>query len=331
MTGGEGPEKKTGQPGSKPRVWAVGGGKGGVGKSVITSSMAITLARQGKRCVLIDADLGGANLHTLFGMVSPTRTLSDLFLREAASLQEILVPTPVSDLWLISGARSLVDMANPAHAQKMKMIRQIFSLEVDHVFIDLGAGSSYNVLDFFLAAHEKIMVVVPTPTSVENAYHFLKAVFYRKFRRAVRRAGAGRIVDRAMEEKVLRGIRSPRDLIAQVAELHPAAGMALYREMNALRPQVLVNQVRKHEEKELARQMAIACEEFFGVEVGCLGSLRHDDHVLDAIQARRPVLELYPDSPFSIAAQNLTQSLLWAKESEVEHRSLQRRVSPAAD
>lgn len=315
------------QGASRPRVWAIGGGKGGVGKSVITANMAIILARRGERCVLVDADLGGANLHTILGMPCPKTSLSDLFLRRVASLQDLVVPTAVPNLWLISGAQPLLEIANPAYAQKVKMIRQIFTLDFDHILIDLGAGATFNVLDFFLAAQEKIMVVVPTPTSVENAYHFLKAVFYRRLKGAIRQAGASRLVDRLMGEKVARGIRSPRDLIAQVAAASPAAGAALRGAVRTLSPGVVVNQVRKLEEKDLGRQIAMACSDFFGVPVTYLGPIRNDDRVLQAVQIKRPVLDVFPDSPFCQAVQNITMSRLEPQEGKVARAQFARGLS----
>ena len=70
---------------ARPRIWAVGGGKGGVGKTVITANMAICLSQLGFTCVALDADLGGANLHTILGMAGPDRTLSDFIRKEVGS------------------------------------------------------------------------------------------------------------------------------------------------------------------------------------------------------------------------------------------------------
>ncbi len=299
-----------GAPASQPRIWAVGGGKGGVGKSVLTSSLAIAAARRGRRCVLVDADLGGANLHTLLGLTSPRTTLADLFRRQAAGLREILLPTAVPNLQLVSGAGALVDMANPHHAQKMKIIRQLFTLEADEIFLDLGAGSSFTVLDFFLAAREAIVVVVPTPTSIENAYHFLKAVFFRRLKQALGQAGALRLASRAMEEKLARGIRTPRDLVADIRRSHPAAGAAIAAAIRDLAPRLVVNQVRREEEMQLAAQMTEACRDFFGLEVTCLGGIRHDDKVLSAIQMRRPVQLAFPQCAFAAAVDGLVDRLL---------------------
>ncbi len=172
-----------------------------MGKSVITANMAIHLARIGKRCVAMDADLGGANLHTVIGMPTPKRTLTDFLCRKVPNLTDIMTPTPIPNLWLISGSRALMEMANPKHTQKEKILRHLHNLDVDYILLDLGSGTTFNILDFFLVAQEGILVVLPEPTSVENVYHFIKAAFYRKLKRATRKSGVAQAVDRAMEEK----------------------------------------------------------------------------------------------------------------------------------
>lgn len=296
----------------RPRILAIGGGKGGVGKSAVTTNLGVALARRGLRCVLVDADLGGANLHTMVGLPSPHTTLTDLFTRNVARLDEVRLPTGIPNLDLISGARSLLDMANPKHALKQKIIRQLFTLDADLVLLDLSAGASFNVLDFFLAAHEQITVVVPTPTSVENAYHFLKAAFYRRLKSAITAAGAQLLVDATLEQKVARGIRSPRDLIRHLAVEHPEAGQAIAAAMAGLRPKLIVNQIRRDEELQLGTQIAGACRDFFGVEMEFLGGLRNDDRVVLSIQMKRPVLEAYPYSPFAMAIEGLALRLAGA-------------------
>ncbi|MBE0598516.1 MAG: MinD/ParA family protein, partial [Desulfuromonadales bacterium] len=234
---------------------------------------------------------------------------ADIFLRRAAGLGEVLLPTAVPNLHLVSGAGSLLDIANPQHAQKMKLIRQLFSLEADEIFIDLGAGSSFTVLDFFLAARETIVVVAPVPTSVENAYHFLKAAFFRRLKQALARAGAARLASRAMEEQVARGIRTPRHLLAEIGDIDPQAGDAIARDLRLFAPRLLVNQVRREEEMLLGAQMSEACHDYFGLESSCLGALRHDDKVLAAVQGKKPVLLAYPQSAFATGVEALAGPL----------------------
>ena len=160
-----------------PRIWAIGGGKGGVGKSVLAANLGVVLAKRRQRVVVVDADLGGANLHTLFGMPDPELTLSDYIDRNVPSLDDIVLSTSVPGLHLVSGAHALLEMANPKHGQKSRILRHIQKLDADHVILDLGAGTGINVLDFFLAARKGVLVVVPEPTSMGTESCWLSARF----------------------------------------------------------------------------------------------------------------------------------------------------------
>ncbi len=120
FTGSLLPERLVGAP----RIWAVGGGKGGVGKSVVASSLAATIAATGRRCAIIDADLGGANLHTLLGVRRPRHTLSHFLSGDVGSLADLMVQTSVPNLWLVSGNQALLEMANPRHSRMEKLFRQ---------------------------------------------------------------------------------------------------------------------------------------------------------------------------------------------------------------
>ena len=148
-------------PEPSPCIWSIAGGKGGVGKTALASNLGVALARRGKRCVLVDLDLGGANLHTVLGVPTPTRTLSHFLKREVEELSDICQPTSTPNLTLISGAQSFLDIANLKHAQKERLIRHISTLDADHVILDVSAGSAYNALDFFLVGQHRILTVVP--------------------------------------------------------------------------------------------------------------------------------------------------------------------------
>lgn len=297
---------------TRPRIWAVGGGKGGVGKTVITANTAISLAQQGKRCVALDLDLGGANLHTVLGVPNPGRTLADFLRRKVDTLVETTVSTPYQNLDFISGSKALLEMANPKFSQKEKLLRHITSLDVDYVLLDLGAGSAFNTLDFFLSADEGILVVLPEPTSVENAYHFIKAAFYRKLKRATRKSGVADAIDKAMEEKVARGIQSPRSLIKNVLQINYDAGCALEEEAKTFRPNIIVNQARRHDDYELGGDIVNACQDYFGISIRNLGHIDEDDSLKEAVRLRKAVVDAFPTSPFSRAIHSIVQNLLEA-------------------
>ncbi len=167
----------------KKEIWAVGGGKGGIGKSLITGNIGITLARLKKRVLLVDADLGGANLHTTLGIGVPEMTLSDFLNRRVETIQDVIIKTSIPNLSLVSGAQDFLDAANPNFAQKARLLRHLETLDADYILLDLGAGTSFNILDFFLFADHGILVVLPEPTAIENAYRFIKSAFYRRFKK----------------------------------------------------------------------------------------------------------------------------------------------------
>jgi flagellar biosynthesis protein FlhG len=289
---------------SGPKVWAIGGGKGGVGKSVVTANLAATIARSGARVAMVDADLGGANLHTIIGVPSPKRNLSDFIARRVSSLAEILTPTPIDNLWLISGAKALLETANPNYGQKGKILRHISMLDVDHVFLDLGAGTAFNVLDFFLVARKGVLIVVPEATSVENAYFFIKAAYFRKLKRAQPRQQVKAAIEHVMQGENRRLVRTPRDLMAQVMGVDAEAGAALMEAASTFSPSIIVNRVERSEQARLGAEMSSACRDYFGIELRCLGTLPADNLVRRSVDERRPAVELFPQSSFASAIRN---------------------------
>ena len=160
-------------------IWAIGGGKGGVGKSFVAGNLGILLAQSGYKVILADLDLGGANLHTWLGVNSPPKSLSDFIGREILNISKLLIPTEIPGLSLISGAKDGVEIANLKYTQKRRFLSALRNLDADYIVIDLGAGTSYNTVDFFLLADSQLMVVIPEPTSIENAYRFIKNSFFR--------------------------------------------------------------------------------------------------------------------------------------------------------
>jgi len=302
---------------SPSRLVAVGGGKGGVGKSVLAVGLAWALASRGHSCVLVDADLGAANSHTLLGMEHPKRSLEDLFLRRVEHLDEILEPTLQPNLKLVSGARGMLEAANLPHAQKLKLIRKLGALRSEFILLDLGAGTSFNVLDFFLAADVGLAVAQPTPIAIENLYTFLKAAFFRVYKRALKQLATSGVAAELLVHLTRGGYRSPRDMLEQACRLDAELGRGLHDAMARFAPRLILNQVRRSEEKQLGAQMAIACEEFFGRPVSFLGAVQRDDRVLDAVQSRRCVLEAYPRSAFALGIHDIAIELIRQCEGRV--------------
>jgi flagellar biosynthesis protein FlhG len=289
------------------RVVSIGGGKGGIGKSLISANLGIELARRGKRVVLVDADLGGANLHTTLGVEVPKRTLSDFIERRVSRIDDVITPTGVENLGLVSGALDHLDAANPRHAQKMRLLRHVQQLDVDYAILDLGAGTHSNVLDFFLVSDHGVLVLVPEPTAVENAYRFVKAAFWRRMRNVAQVYGYESLLRAVMARG---SFRSPVELVATVSERDPDAGANLGRELQAFRPRLVVNQARTGQDTDIGLAVVTAWRKYFGLEMDYLGFIHYDDDMWRTLRARRPLLVARPDAPAAKDFAGIADALL---------------------
>lgn len=298
------------------RIVAIGGGKGGIGKSLLSASLGIELAQRGLRVALLDFDLGGANLHTCLGVDQPPRTLSDFVLRKVETLPEVAVETGVPGLSLFSGAADALTMANPMHQQKLRLLRAVQGLDVDVAVLDLGAGTHVNVLDFFLFADHGIITVVPEPTSIENAYRFLKAAFFRRLKALESVYGLGRLVEEATRAHATR-LPSPAQLLEMVTAQDADAGAELADAMRDFHPLVVVNQVRESSDLAVGEGVCLAWRRFFGLELDYLGYLRHDPAAWETLRERRPLLLERRQQPMAEDVTALADKLLalpWPRE-----------------
>ncbi|ACE84388.1 flagellar number regulator FleN [Cellvibrio japonicus Ueda107] len=155
------------------QVIAVSGGKGGVGKSNISVNLSIALAEMRRRVVLLDADLGLANVDVLLG-IKATHTLADV-LAGTHSLSEVLVTGPggVKIVPASSGVQRMAELSAAEHAGLINAFNEL-SDQVDVLVIDTAAGISDTVISFVRAANEVVIVVCDEPSSITDAYALIK-------------------------------------------------------------------------------------------------------------------------------------------------------------
>jgi flagellar biosynthesis protein FlhG len=305
-------------PRTARQIWSVGGGKGGIGKSLLTASLGFQLARMGKRVILVDADLGAANLHTCLGLAGPDRTLTDFIQRRSERIEDVLVDTGVPGLRLISGASDFLTAANIKYVQKVRVLNRIRALDVDVVLLDLGAGTSFNIIDFFLISDVSILTVVPEPTSIENGYRFIKSALYRRLRNAAPSEGVKVMVDAALDPKSPLGIKTPLDLVARVESEDPEAARLLVREMAGFRPRFVVNQVRDEGDVPIGHQLVAACSRHLGVNAVYAGFVHYDDAVWRSVRRRRLFMVDAPTAPAADEIRRLTKALMRGESLRLE-------------
>ena len=286
---------------AKPKmIWTIGGGKGGSGKSFITANMGICLAQNGMNVVLVDADLGGANLHTFLGVQPPEFSISDFIQKRLSHLHEALIPTSVPNLQLLNGAQDLLTASDAKSPQRRRLLKSILQLESDTILVDLGAGNANHILDFFLMSDGGILVVTPEPTSIENTYRFLKSAFYRRVRGAVTSSAARTLIDGAMDRKNEMGIQTPSDLIEAVGRISREEAERVAEEVDGFHSNLILNQVRTKKDVDVGFSVRSACKQYFGIQLHYLGYVVYDQDVGNSVRRRRP---LVLENPRSKAAQ----------------------------
>ena len=169
------PPAATEPPAKRATTICVTSGKGGVGKSNVAVNLAVTLAKNGRKVVLLDADLGLANADVLCGLPLPSN-LSHVIARRKR-LAEVMVKAP-GGFWLIGGASGLARMADLSDDDRASITRALGELErqADVIVIDTGAGIGPNVLAFTRCADHVVVVTTPEPTAVTDAYAVVKVL-----------------------------------------------------------------------------------------------------------------------------------------------------------
>ncbi len=296
-------------PRPRRQIWSIGGGKGGIGKSLLTAALGWNLARMGRRVVLVDADLGGANLHTCLGVPAPERTLGDFIQRRAERIEDVLVETPFTGLRLISGASDFLGAANIKYQQKVRVLNRVRALDVDVVLLDLGAGTGYNIIDFFLISDVGLLTVVPEPTSIENGYRFIKSALYRRLRAAAATEAVREVIDRALDGRS-GGVRSPLELLVAADQETPDGADPLRRVLAEFRPRFVVNQARSPADAAVGHQLVTACARHLGIRAGYAGHVQYDDAVWQAVRHRRLFAAEDPDGRAAQDVAHIARDLL---------------------
>lgn len=295
------------------RIWAIGGGKGGTGKSFVAANLGLHLASLDREVVLLDADLGAPNLHTLLGMKPSHPDLGDFLTGTVPTLEEAAVETPFKNLRLVKGSENIMFIANLAHFRKLRLLRQIRQLETQNVILDLGTGSSYNTLDFFLSANPGIVVATPDPTAIENTYLFLKSCIMRVLKLYMDHYKI-RDLHQKMLDQIEKNSQSLYGFFKSLMETDRSYGTILYRALRGFRPCLVMNKTRDERDVLLGRSVADVARKYLLIDMKYLGAVPYDEDVQASLRGLRPY---YPDHRNSAAAkaiQRMSEELAYSIE-----------------
>jgi len=158
----------------KTRIITVASGKGGVGKTNVSVNMALAYARLGKKVIVMDADLGLANVNVMLNMI-PKYNLYHV-IRKQKTMKDIIIDTEYG-IQIVAGASGFSKIANLSEDERQNFIQELYTLSnADIIIIDTSAGVSNNVLSFVAAADDAVIVTTPEPTAITDAYGIIKII-----------------------------------------------------------------------------------------------------------------------------------------------------------
>ena len=281
----------------KGTICAVGGGKGGVGKTLVAVNIACALALDGYEVILVDADLAGANVHTLFGIRRLPVTLNEFVRRTIGKIDDLLVPTALKNLRLVCGATDFIDLANPGHARKQRIIRAIGNMAADFILVDIGAGATFNNLDFFNMADMGIIVMTPEPTAILSGYEFLKMAVHRKILAAFSGNSSLKEPLAAMLSGNGEGKgRTIGDVIGSMREIDPDAAQRISSLVAGMNPRLIVNCMIGSEGEKVHRVLSGTSLQYLQVAIPFLGGIRRNVEIERSVRSMTPVMMSGPSA-----------------------------------
>lgn len=280
------------------RVFAVGGGRPGVGHSILAANLAAYLAQLGRQVVLVDSDAAGPSLHSMFGMQMQVPAQPVDPFEPGELLPE---PTPIPGLSLLSQQYVKNSTVPLRPGRKPRWAKGLRLLSADYIIVDLGPGTAPAALDLYLSADFGICLTAPDPPSVEATYRFLKAVHQRQLRRfLLKDRFRMRQVERAMAE--LPPLPTPLELLETLSRHDERTAEAAAAHLAQLRTFLVTNHTRMRSHAELGQSMADLAERYLGVQMDPLGHIEHDDAIWLSVVRRTPLLI---DNPTSKSARNV--------------------------
>lgn len=301
---------------STPTIIPVASGKGGVGKSMITANLSLAVARLGHRTIAVDLDLGSSNLHLFLGIPNRYPGVGDFLKAKRGELSDLQLPTLEKNLHFIPGDGKTPFMANIAHAQKIKLINRLQKLEADYIFLDLGAGSSFNTLDLFGLKPRGLLVTTPDYPAVLSMLGFLKNYLLRAIeRRMVPHRSVHLMLREIFSKPLEEQMPSVETLQSAITSEDPAAGRiaaAIYRN---LRPRIIFNQARHPDDSKMAASISSSLAKILNIEADYFGFVFADADVQSAARAQTPLLEFRPNGMAGSNIQKIAERIIkyWDK------------------
>ena len=292
------------------QVIPIASGKGGVGKTLVAANLAIALGKAGKNVVLADLDLGGSNLHLVLGTTGLNAGIGNYINSPDLEFESIIYDTDYKNVRFIPGDSEIPGMANLKASQKKKLIKKLFSLDCDYLIADLGAGTNYNTIDFFLASGQGIIVTTPALTATLNAYVFIKHSIFRIMDTSfIRKTAARGYIEKLKEDSsLIQKIYIPK-ILENIKNEDPESYARFEAKIKHFKPLLVLNMVDDPRQSAIAGKLRRSCREYLGLDLEHLGVVYRDELQNIALNSRLPIISYKPRSVLSQAIFRIADKL----------------------
>ena len=295
---------------SVKKIFTVGGGKGGIGKSILSVNLATAMALAGNTVVLVDTDLGSSNIHALLGIRHPKSGFHDFFTQEELDPNAYLLDTKIDNLKILSCAGDLPGTTNLAPFYHHKILTFIVHVKADYVFLDLAPGANHHSADFFNLGDRKIVVTTPEITSIMNSFGFLKATLFRKLSEKFDNKPYIRaLIDYSMNNEPGDQINEIDEFKTKLKTLHPPSVKVVEAITRDYKPSLVVNRVRNKRDIMMAENFITLTKKYLNIDVTMAGYIIESESVRSSVDEMIPFLFKNPESKPSEGLQDIIRGL----------------------
>lgn len=301
------------------KIIAVGGAKGGIGKSIFAANLGVLLSSMGWRTVVADLDLGGANLHLYLGETFLKWGINDFLNKRVPTLQEIMIKSRYGPQ-LIGGDSSQLGAANINFLRKLKLLKAIKQTDADYVIIDLGGDTSYNMIDFFLAADYGIVMTTCDPASYLDAYNFIKVALYRKLNRlfgpeSTFRGKKDTDFQQLIHEATLSSngsnVKTIKELMARVKKRQPQNLSLISEAISDYNPYLIVNRTTSTSAAtQVVKRIQEVSTKMLSIKVEYVDSIAYQSEIESSARDLIPIVARYPQGKSAKKMRHIIKKLL---------------------
>ncbi len=286
-----------GRSSPKATIIPIASGKGGVGKSVLTANLAIALARQGHDTLAVDLDLGGSNLHSYLGLSNKHSGIGDFLKDRKKNLPELIVSTKIPKLRFLAGDGRTPFMANIPFQQRLLLLNELQKVKARFILLDLGAGSTFNTLNFFGLSHYGMIITTFESPAIMNMLTFLKNFMFRLIAAVCKQNS---IIFKGLIEEFRRPVNgvpvTVASLLAKISKEDKNLAQTIRQICLAYSPRLVFNMAENIADLDIGAKIARILRENMSLSVSFCGCVGFDNAVRSSIRQRMPIILSRPDS-----------------------------------